>query len=458
MKKKLQFKRPPFEVAPEDPFRHDALLRKEEIGKLTPIIKTITSPAVMAVDSPWGTGKTAFVRMWAAHLKNEKVPSLYFNAWATDFSADPMVPFMGAIEAQLSAQTKPAVFKKLHKSAKELLPAIVGDATQKILGKRTADAAEKGVGKMFGHHDKIANFKNALAEFAKANDAERTVIFVDELDRCRPDYAVKTLERIKHLFEVPGLVFVLAIDKEQLRHTINGLYGAKLDADKYLRRFIDFDYLLKKPNRRAYWNTLIRELGVGDFFPEKYGERSGAWEELCFSFVLLDRIYGRFSLRDAEEFMLRVNLSLCAMSEHADNPLGFLAFLTVVRRVAPEVLSSYIASDRAGDMVAYWEKKLSEADVHDGHAIGEIAGRITAYLLIAKHNPANDDIVTNHRNYSDKARSRDDKITIGMRRYSAEVANTLRKYDNMQERGYGLFTHFFETIELLGQFKYPDSE
>lgn len=487
MKQKLQFKRPPFKVAPEAPFQHDSLLRKEEIGKLTPIIKTITSPAVMAIDSEWGTGKTAFVQMWAAHLKNENVPSLYFNAWATDFSADPMEPFMGAIEEQLSAQAATPAFKKLHKCAKDLLPAIVGDAmqksaqaatpafkklykwakdwlptiigdaTQKILGKRTADAAEKAAEKFFGHHDKITNFKNALSEFAKDNDAERTVIFVDELDRCRPDYAVKTLERIKHLFEVPGLVFVLAIDKEQLRHTINGLYGAKLDADKYLRRFIDFDYLLKKPNRSAYWNTLIRELGAADFFLKRYGEGSGSWEELSYSFVLLEKIYG-FSLRDAEEFMLRVNLSLCALSERDDNnPLAFLAFLTVMRRMAPEELASYTAEGgTANKMVAYWEKKLEEKNVYDDHTVRDMAGRITACLFIAKRTPEHEDIATYYRNYIDRAR--DINASKGAREYAAAVANTLQSYDNMHEKRYGLFAHFFETIELLGQFKYPDSE
>ena len=456
MKQKLQFKRPPFEVAPEDPFRHDSLLRKEEIGKLTPIIKTITSPAVMAIDSEWGTGKTVFVKMWAAHLKKEKVPALYFNAWATDFSADPMEPFMGAIEEQLSEQAGTPAYKKLHKRAKELFPAIVGDATRKMVGNKTADAAEKAAGRFFGHHDKITNFKSALEEFAKTNDAERTVIFVDELDRCRPDYAVKTLERIKHLFEVPGLVFVLAIDKEQLRHTINGLYGAKLDADKYLRRFIDFDYVLKKPNRSAYWNTLIRELGVADFFLKRYGERSGAWEELSYSFVLLEKIYG-FSLRDAEEFMFRVNLSLCAVSEYADNPLGFLAFLTVMRRMAPAELASYIAEGcTANEMVAYWENKLEEANVYSDHTIRDMAGRITACLFIAKRTPEHEDIATHYRNY--KTRAEDINVSEGIREYSAEVAKTLVKYDSMHEKRYGLFTHFFETIELLGQFKYPDSE
>lgn len=457
MKQKLQFKRPPFEVAPEDPFRHDSLLRKEEIGKLTPIIKTITSPAVMAIDSEWGTGKTVFVKMWAAHLKKEKVPSLYFNAWATDFSADPMEPFMGAIEEQLSEQAGTPAYKKLHKRAKELFPAIVGDATRKMVGNKTADAAEKAAGRFFGHHDKITNFKSALEEFAKTNDAERTVIFVDELDRCRPDYAVKTLERIKHLFEVPGLVFVLAIDKEQLRHTINGLYGAKLDADKYLRRFIDFDYLLKKPNRSAYWNTLIRELGVGDFLPEKYGKHSDAWEELSYSFVLLEKIYG-FSLRDAEEFMLRVNLSLCALSERDDNnPLGFLAFLTVMRRMAPEQLASYTAEGGAASkMVAYWEKTLEEKNVYDDHTVRDMAGRITACLLIAKRTPEHEDIATYYRNYLDRAR--DIHASKGIREYSAAVADTLKSYDSRREKRYGLFTHFFETIELLGQFKYPDSE
>ena len=65
---------------------------------------------------------------------------------------------------------------------------------------------------------------------------------IDELDRCNPHYSVLVLERIKHIFSVPGIVFILSVDKKQFGNAIRGYYGSDLiDANEYLRRFIDLD-------------------------------------------------------------------------------------------------------------------------------------------------------------------------------------------------------------------------
>ncbi|QDE47832.1 hypothetical protein EIN43_17235 [Enterobacter hormaechei] len=65
-----------------------------------------------------------------------------------------------------------------------------------------------------------------------------TFIFIDELDRCRPNYAIDMLETIKHLFDINNVVFVIATDKEQLSHSICSVYGSGFDATRYLDRFL----------------------------------------------------------------------------------------------------------------------------------------------------------------------------------------------------------------------------
>ena len=84
-------------------------------------------------------------------------------------------------------------------------------------------------------------FKNALTEIAAKNlEADKPiVIIIDELDRCRPTFAVQIIERIKHFFDVKGLVFVLMINKSQLEAAIKGVYGAETDAGRYLDKFIN---------------------------------------------------------------------------------------------------------------------------------------------------------------------------------------------------------------------------
>ncbi len=83
------------------------------------------------------------------------------------------------------------------------------------------------------------NLKNLSSE-------KKIIIFIDELDRCRPDFAIETLEIVKHYFDIPNIVFVLSLDIEQLSHSIATCYGQNMDSSGYLRRFIDFQVNIPK--------------------------------------------------------------------------------------------------------------------------------------------------------------------------------------------------------------------
>src|SRR5690606_7009503 len=73
-------------------------------------------------------------------------------------------------------------------------------------------------------------------------------------------------EQIKHLFSIPGIIFVLSIDKEQLGNAIRGVYGSdKIDAAEYLRRFIDLEYQIPKPNLLMYIDYLYNLYNFNEF-------------------------------------------------------------------------------------------------------------------------------------------------------------------------------------------------
>lgn len=82
-------------------------------------------------------------------------------------------------------------------------------------------------------------------------------IFIDELDRCRPDFAVKTMEIIKHFFDITNVVFVFSVDLEQLSKTIQKVYGIGIDTDAYLRKFFDFIYNLTSPDLENMYQKRI---------------------------------------------------------------------------------------------------------------------------------------------------------------------------------------------------------
>jgi predicted KAP-like P-loop ATPase len=93
------------------------------------------------------------------------------------------------------------------------------------------------------------NLEKLAHEIAtKEGGASPLVFFIDEMDRCRPDFAIALLERIKHLFNVNRVVFVLAVDRAQLNESVKALYGLNANPDGYLRRFIDLAYSLPPAN------------------------------------------------------------------------------------------------------------------------------------------------------------------------------------------------------------------
>ena len=87
------------------------------------------------------------------------------------------------------------------------------------------------------------------------------VVFIDELDRCKPDYAIHLLERIKHYFGNERITFIFSLNMDELQHTIRKFYGNDFDACRYLERFFDFRIELPKPDMRRFYDGIGLENG-----------------------------------------------------------------------------------------------------------------------------------------------------------------------------------------------------
>ena len=115
----------------------------------------------------------------------------------------------------------------------------------------------------------VNTFRNVLQDMAgtlsEARGNRPLIVVIDELDRCRPSYAVELLEVAKHLFMVDHIVFVLAVNRSELGHSIKALYGSGFDAEGYLRRFFDVDFRLPEPERDAFITAML-DVILNDYF------------------------------------------------------------------------------------------------------------------------------------------------------------------------------------------------
>lgn len=296
----------------KQPFLNCKLEREPIADNLTKIIEGIEGSFVFGINSPWGTGKSTFIKMWQKKLELEKTDeifTIYFNAWENDFHGEVLLALVGELEKYLNTyleKTNKDVTKKdLKKTASNIGNNIIKKITfdtvnLKELYKELDSTEER---KLFNEYESYNQLKKSLQDnltlLKKKLDVKKVIFFIDELDRCRPNYAVETLEKLKHLFDIEDYVFVLALDKEQLSHSVSTIYGEGMDSNGYLRRFIDFDYLLPKPNRLIYIDYLKDKFSLtAPHENDKY-----LWE---FLYPLTDKY--NFSLRDIDKLFYQLKI------------------------------------------------------------------------------------------------------------------------------------------------------
>ncbi len=271
------------EIPQDDPFRNDLLNRGEPAKILTQLIDGIEGPCVLAVDAAWGAGKTTFLKMWAQRLRNERFPVVEFNAWETDHAGDPFVAIVTELTEGLRRFEDESLDAKIRitaEAAKQValraIPGVIRLFTAGVLdvepliekeaGKILSSYAEDRLKQYTETQNSIEGFRNRLEEMANLlvtrPDSHPLVVMVDELDRCRPSYAVELIEVAKHLFAVDHTVFVLAVNRDQLSHSIRALYGNDFDASGYLRRFFDIDFRLPDPDRKPFIRTMFNTAKV----------------------------------------------------------------------------------------------------------------------------------------------------------------------------------------------------
>lgn len=217
---------------------------------------------VVSLNAPFGAGKTTFLTMWADDMRFRRVndPSvpivLMLNAWESDYGGDPLLAIIAGLTRGLEAHSlkdKPDAENRLREAAKDIAwfgLSLANNVASKWTGIDPLEAADLADAKkkerkptrpdfLRLYEERIAALQTLKTELTAifGSETPKAFIFVDELDRCRPDYAIQYLETVKHVFDIHGLVFVLGIDYDQLACSACALFGAKLNTAEYFRKF-----------------------------------------------------------------------------------------------------------------------------------------------------------------------------------------------------------------------------
>ena len=297
----------PPEIGDLDGFdKHDLFHAKRMGERLADIIGDLEGPAVIAIDGSWGTGKTTFVRQWAGLLRDRHHLVVFFDAFEHDHLDDPfMALFTHLLRARarsdepIPKKHKDKLIRAVAPLAKPILGSVANAALRRAslglvdpddMRKRIEGANEKessdpqgvvteAVEQIDRQAGRVDAFRKALFECvsqlgqSNENDTESNavaplVFIVDELDRCRPSYALRLLERIKHVFSTDNVCFVLVTNVESLAAMVESAYGFK-NGREYLHKFyhrrIDITSVLGSETRSpvgAYMDHIAAGWGI----------------------------------------------------------------------------------------------------------------------------------------------------------------------------------------------------
>lgn len=271
----------------------DILDRSETIQQIMDLLNTLAdarSSCSFALNGAWGVGKSFILRILEQQLREyqdgEKFIVFHYNCWQYDYYDEPLIAIVSAMldnideyvhllpqEVRETTGKGLVVAKQvLQKVALSFLENKIGvdfsdfpEIVERIQDETSAAFEEEhGYDNYYAFHKKM---EQARVELSKIAEGQTLLIVVDELDRCLPDYAIKTLERLHHLFAgLSNTIVLMALDKMQLENTIRQIFGENVNCDAYLKKFVDFELKI--------------EIGtVNSNFLEKFSEYVSLFDE-----------------------------------------------------------------------------------------------------------------------------------------------------------------------------------
>lgn len=324
-------------VKDNKPFDNDLLGRKDIAQLWQDTLLKSGKHFVMAVDASWGMGKSYFARNWECKLLHDDYKVCYIDAFKYDFTDDPFMTITSNLIEAFEFTELEEVSNKLNTFFRAfkgylgaVVPALVGGAVKLISGIPYADlvaeiasgltdatgkAVKEAKNKSMNPADEVlqsalsysaamTQFRDKLTELIEKQNLDKPfIVIVDELDRCKPTYAIEFLEKLKHLFNIPNIIFILFINEDELANAISHTYG--IDGKNYLGKFIQ---VFSRFNRYQYYNSHIwsyinkKYLENDDYYKDIFG--NNLIEDYIYIFEGMSHIYPDLSYRDVDNILM----------------------------------------------------------------------------------------------------------------------------------------------------------
>lgn len=334
----MKIQPPKLNIPDSNPYQFDLFNRKQFGDSLTALLQNTEESVVLCIDAPWGEGKSTFAEMWLKDLKLHDINCIYYNAYEHDYSEDPFIAFSAEIISSANNNFKLNTnIKKISKRFKDKAIRVgkkllttganigIKALTLGIINKSDIESIESirqdiandssnlfsnYIENKFKEYDKekdaLVGFKKELESLGKEIRSIQKMpllIIIDELDRCRPDYALTLIERMKHIFNVDNVSFVILTNVNQLEVYVNTIYGENIDSHNYLHKFFTLttDLPLKaKDGNTTDYNKYITYLsnhhGLNNYSQQFDSVLEGLFKHYNFSLREMERCFSLLAI------------------------------------------------------------------------------------------------------------------------------------------------------------------
>lgn len=221
-------------LIPDDPVRiaSDDHLDLRRFARTVAAAATGTrGPFVLGVHGDWGSGKTSVLHL-AMELVSQRFESIvpvWFNAWQQELEEQPIAALVLAIEEAIEEHGVGG--EPLWSEALEKLRAVLYAVDLKVFTPARAIDREQALASQGREQLTVGVYGQALRALQAALRAlpqeggPAIVVFVDDLDRCERDNALRVLDSLKTVFGEPGLVFVLGLNERVLQQCVQARFA-----------------------------------------------------------------------------------------------------------------------------------------------------------------------------------------------------------------------------------------
>ena len=332
------------------------------------------------INAPWGMGKTLFADAIKEYLSEnyEEINTLYVNSWKMDFYDEPMKALIAEMseDSIITVESTEKAKKFLKNCGKIFFGKILKNFLLKRFNLNDKDIEE--IKSFFNGLDTseledYKNYKKLLEEFKDTLSKEERpkIIIIDELDRCRPDYAIQLLEIIKHIFDVKNIIFLFLINRKQLESIVSTIYMNSNLSTKYFEKFYDIELNLPEVN---YEELSEPEFQVVNYFKEYRVDKNNFSENrdlviqkifLDIAFVIKNNLYfenNDISIRSIKKLLKKFNILKDSLIEKEKEQ--YILMLSLIMHFFIKELDLKAPRDNRKIMIVILEKYLEKIETN----------------------------------------------------------------------------------------------